>query len=78
MSPSKPDYLSLPREDTARRWFVDEGARFERMLERDLGYATADGGELALPAQTLLHSEQWQHLVDAFLGQRRPGPTSGQ
>ena len=67
VSPSEPDYLRLPRGDDARRWFSDERVRLERMLEHELGYAMADGGELVLPAHKLLHTGQWQRVTEAFL-----------
>jgi glycine cleavage system H lipoate-binding protein len=69
VSPSDPSYLRLPREDKARRWFMDEATRLERTLERELGYAAADGGELLLPAHKLLASGQWRRIAEAFLGQ---------
>ena len=69
VSPSEPGYLRLPRADAARSWFGGEVVRLERMLEQELGYAMADGGELLLPAHKMLASGQWQRVVHAFLGQ---------
>lgn len=69
VSPSEPGYLRLPREDAARKWLGDEATRLERLLERELGYAMADGGELVLPAHKLLQSGQWRRVIDAFLAQ---------
>jgi len=65
--PSDTAYEELPRAEPARRWFVSETLRLERMLERELGYAAADGGELVLPAHALLGAGRWRQLTDAFL-----------
>ena len=69
VSPSEPGYLELPREGAARAWFGREVARLERMLEQEVGYAMADGGDLVLPAHKMLPAGQWHRVVHAFLGQ---------
>jgi glycine cleavage system H protein len=69
VSPREPGYLKLPRAEAARTWFSGEVTRLERMLEQELGYAMADGGELLLPAHKMLASGQWQRVVRAFLHQ---------
>jgi glycine cleavage system H protein len=69
VSPSEPGYLDFPHEEAARTWFSGEVTRLERTLERELGYAAADGGELVLPVSDMLASGQWKRLVNDFLGQ---------
>jgi glycine cleavage system H lipoate-binding protein len=69
VSPSEPGYLKLRRDEAARLWFSEEGVRLERTLQLELGYAVADGGDLVMPAHKMLHSAQWQRVVDSFLGQ---------
>ncbi len=65
--PANAAYEALPTGEPARRWLAEEGVRLERLLEQVLGYATADGGELVLPANRLLRSGEWRRLTDAFL-----------
>lgn len=65
--PTDTRHEEFPREAVARRWFTTETVRLERLLEHELGYATADGGEPILPAHTLLRTGQWRRLADSFL-----------
>ena len=51
----------------ARSWFRDEEERLSHLLEAELGMAAADGGELMVPASSILPKEQWQKLVSEFL-----------
>jgi len=67
VSPADEDYEKLPREEPARRWFASETVRLQRMLEHELGFAAADGGELILPAHELVGSGRWREIADAFL-----------
>jgi glycine cleavage system H protein len=60
-------YGCLWRGRSARRWFSAEAARLREFLERDLGLATADGGELVLATPALLNNEQWMVLAESFL-----------
>ena len=52
---------------SARRWFSAEAGRLKQFLERDLGVAAADGGELLWETPALLSYEQWTALTDSFL-----------
>ena len=65
--PADDGHEKLLREEPARRWFASEAVRLERMLEQELGYAAADGGELILPAHELVGSGRWRRMTDAFL-----------
>ncbi len=67
VAPSDDAHEKLPREEPARRWFASEAVRLERMLEHELGYAAADGGDLVLPVHALLGSGEWRRVTDAFL-----------
>lgn len=51
----------------ARSWFRVEEERLSHLLEAELGMAAADGGELIVPASSLLPKERWQKLVSEFL-----------
>ncbi len=59
---------------SARRWLGAEAARLRQFLERDLGVAAADGGELVLGTPTLLSYEVWSALTEGFLA--HPGTVS--
>lgn len=52
---------------SARRWLSVEAARLRQFLERDLGVAAADGGELVLGTPALLSYEIWSTLTEGFL-----------
>jgi len=67
VEPSGRDYLRLPYGEAAREWFRTEAARFDRMLEHDLGLAAADGGALVGPAPQLMDGERWRALTVRFL-----------
>jgi len=67
VAPADDAHEKLPREEPARRWFASETVRLQRMLEHELGYAAADGGELILPAHELVGSGRWRQVADAFL-----------
>lgn len=51
----------------ARSWFRSEEERLSHLLEAELGLAAADGGELIVPASSLLPKDKWQKLVSEFL-----------
>ncbi len=51
----------------ARSWFRQEEERLSHLLEAELGMAAADGGELIVPASSLLPKDRWQKLVSEFL-----------
>lgn len=65
--PADTVHETLPAGEAARRWFADEAARLERLLEQALGFATADGGEPVLPAHRLLRAGEWRRVAEAFL-----------
>jgi glycine cleavage system H protein len=67
VAPADVGFRDLPREEPARRWFVNETVRLQRVLERELGYAAADGGELLSPAPSLLQRGEWRRVADSFL-----------
>jgi glycine cleavage system H lipoate-binding protein len=60
-------YTRLPYGNEARNWFRDEAVRLAHFLERELGVAAADGGELLAPGPAFLRSEQWDALTSEFL-----------
>jgi glycine cleavage system H lipoate-binding protein len=68
VAPADARYRAFPRGERARVWLEQESLRFARFLERDLGVAAADGGEVLSPAPALLTQEQWRALTHAFLG----------
>jgi glycine cleavage system H protein len=59
---------SLPTGEQARAWLRAESARFERALERELGYAAADGGHPPPHAEAALDDGQWRRIAEEFLG----------
>src|SRR5208282_3316775 len=65
--PANFDYTHLRRGRSAQGWFGAEAARLRQFLERDLGLAAADGGELILATPALLNDEQWTALTESFL-----------
>lgn len=67
VAPADTRYRAFPRGARARVWLEQESLRFARFLERDLGVAAADGGEVLSPAPSLLSQEQWRALTRAFL-----------
>lgn len=67
VAPTGERLAGLRRGELARSWLRDEGLRLTRLLERDLGVATADGGEFLFPAPSLLSDAQWEALTRAFL-----------
>jgi hypothetical protein len=58
--------------EAARKWFGDETLRLTHFVERELGVAAADGGELVGPLPALLPEERWKALTRAFLEIPRP------
>ena len=66
LAPADLLYTALPTGGSTREWFRRESTRLGRFLERDLGLAAADGGELLLPAASALRDEQWEALTRSF------------
>jgi glycine cleavage system H protein len=58
---------ALPTGEEAHVWLRSEAARFEHALERELGYAAADGGHPPLPAEAALDDRQWRRIAEEFL-----------
>lgn len=68
------DSARVRHGESARAWLADEAARLTRFLERDLGLAAADGGEIVAPPPSLLTAGQWRALTTSFLV---PAPVTG-
>lgn len=66
-APADPSFADLPRGDAAEGWLKREAARWTRLLEDQLGFAAADGGNLVAPAPAALGEEGWEKLTKAFL-----------
>jgi glycine cleavage system H protein len=67
VEPGEPTYTRFPYGEPARAWFRAESLRFSGFLEKELGMAAADGGELVAPGPTLLNDAQWQEMTQRFL-----------
>ena len=67
VEPADDAHARLPYGQQAREWFGGEALRLSHFLERELGMAAADGGELVAPAPTLLTEEQWESMTHSFL-----------
>jgi len=70
--PANFDYTHLLRGRSAQGWFRAEAARLRQFLERDLGLAAADGGELIVETPALLNDQQWAALTNSFLNPMAP------
>jgi len=75
--PANFDYTNLRRGPSAQGWFSAEAARLRHFLERDLGLAAADGGELILATPALLNDKQWTALTESFLNPQAPASANG-
>ncbi len=67
VKPSNARYGRLLGGDRALAWLRDERQRLAHFLEGAVGIAAADGGDLVAPPPSLLTSEQWSELTQAFL-----------
>lgn len=67
MQASGKPQASLLSHEASRRWLASETRRFERYVEWQLGFATADGGEPFLPPARMLEDRHWRYLVETFL-----------
>jgi len=74
MSPASFSSEHLRYGRSARRWFSAEAARMRQFLERDLGLAAADGGELVLGTPTMLTYDLWSALTEGFLAPSAVNP----
>jgi glycine cleavage system H lipoate-binding protein len=68
LQPDDESWRKLPTGERARAWMWAESHRLARFYEHQLGFAAADGGELAAPPASLLGEAQWKALTQAFLG----------
>jgi len=66
--PADESYGELPRGDKAERFMKAESARWNRLLEEQLGFAAADGGHLVTTAPVAVGEPGWRKLVAAFVG----------
>lgn len=66
--PVDESYGELPRGDRAERFMKAESARWDRLLEEQLGFAAADGGELVTTPRAAVGEPGWRKLVAAFVG----------
>jgi glycine cleavage system H protein len=74
VAPASLSYQHLRYGRSARRWFGAESTRMRQFLERDLGVAAADGGELVLGTPTMLTYELWSALTEGFLAPSAVNP----
>jgi glycine cleavage system H lipoate-binding protein len=68
VAPADERYGELPRGDRAERFMRAESARWDRLLEEQLGLAAADGGQLMASPRAAAGEPGWQRLVAAFVG----------
>jgi hypothetical protein len=73
MAPSDNRHRKFLRDDEAREWFAAEAVRLSHALEHATGIAAADGGELIVPAHTLLGERQRAALARQFLDASQDG-----
>jgi glycine cleavage system H protein len=66
--PKADGYTQWPSADRAREWLAEEDRRLTDFFEHQLGIATADGGELLMPAHKALTPQQWDTIRKSFLG----------
>ena len=59
--------LAARRGKIAQGWLSEESFRLTGFLERELGIAAADGGEVLVPSAALLRADQWKALTQTFL-----------
>jgi len=67
MEPDTREHTRLPSGRSARDWIAREDARLCDFLERQLGIAAADGGDLMVPPHRLLTRSQWDAVTRGFL-----------
>jgi hypothetical protein len=65
--PAGEAWRELPSGKAAASWLATEKRRLSRMLEQELGIATADGGAPLEPVSSALAVESWDRVADAFL-----------
>lgn len=67
IAPANEAWRELPAGASAAAWVEAERRRLTAFMERELGLAAADGGELIAPAPALLGEEGWKRVVQSFL-----------
>ena len=65
--PADDGYRSLPRAESARRWFDAEAMKLTLALEHATGRAAADGGVPTVPDHLLVSQDQLGRLAAEFL-----------
>jgi glycine cleavage system H protein len=70
LEPVAGDWLTLPEGAAADGWMANEAKRWNDLIERKLGIAGADGGELVDPAPWIVGEECWRALVGGFTDPR--------
>ena len=68
LAPADNGYLRFPAGYEAAGWLGEEKARLARFVERELGIAAADGGDLRAPLPSALGEKGWRKVVTSFLG----------
>ncbi len=68
VAPASDSYRDLPTGPGARDWFRGEEVRLRSVLEGELGFAAADGGELIEHPMNVLPEDRWGSVVTSFLG----------
>ena len=68
VEPSDGAWASLPRGEAAEQFLRSESARWNRFVEEQLGFGTADGGHLVAPAPELVGEAGWRRLAEVFAG----------
>ena len=68
MRPATTAHRDFPTGSSARAWFRTEEDRLRNTLERELGLAAADGGQLMEHPANLLSKDRWEDVVTSFLG----------
>jgi len=68
VAPASDSYRGLPTGPGARDWFRGEEVRLRSVLEGELGFAAADGGELIEHPMNVLPEDRWSSVVTSFLG----------
>jgi len=66
LEPADERWSIFPRGEAADGWMATEAQRWNAIIERQLGIAGADGGELVNPAPWVIGEECWKELVGSF------------
>jgi glycine cleavage system H lipoate-binding protein len=66
LEPADDHWKSFPADAAADGWIATEAKRWNDLIERQLGIAAADGGELVSPAPWIIGEDCWRALAAAF------------